>query len=130
MLTWIKNNLLALRPKETLKEKTYNSELVAVLLELSFNPKVTTVLTDPVNSMMLIETYSHDFNDLLVNVVNLDFNREMITINVRAYMAKHSKDLNYTFKRLAGVVAGTKINRKVECDLLTLTGTIKQLLED
>lgn len=129
MLTWIKNKLLLLRPKETLKEKTYNSELVTVLLGLSFNPKVSTVLSDPVNSMLLIEVYTHDFNDLLANVVNVDFTREMLTINIRAYMGKHSKDLSYTFKRLAGVLAGGKISRKVECDLLTLTRTIKELLE-
>lgn len=129
MLTWIKNKLLLLKPKETLKEVIHNPELVSVLLKLSFNPKVDSVLSDPVNSMMLIEMYSHNFNDLLLNVVNVDFNREMLTINIRAYMGKHSKDLNYSFKRLAGVLSGGKISRKVESDLLTLTNTIKQLLE-
>lgn len=128
MLTVFKNILKHLKAEEPLKsDLVENRELVGKIEELLKTDDLKKITSNPVNRLIVINTYTNSFSDLLSNLVNRNVNRQIIAVNLNSYLKNNFDSLSRDLGRVASILKDSKINIQIESDLYELIDTLLNL---
>lgn len=103
-----------------------NQELIEKLYELQYEENLIQIFNQPENKILLLNMYYVTFNDLLLNIINKQDERQISSVNIFSYF-KDINDVNYTIKRIIPIVENNEINIKIIHDLNELFDSVKFL---
>ena len=112
------------------KEKTpvisNNQELIEKLYELQYEQNLIEILNKPENKILLLNVYYVTFNDLLLNILIKQDERQISSVNTYSYF-KDVEDINYAIKRIIPLIEKNNINVKIIHDLNEIFDSVKFL---
>lgn len=111
-------------------EKTLNLDLILKLNELKEYDNLNSLFFSPISKIMIINTYTNNFNDLSSNLYNPNFQRNsLIAINIYSYFNNNSVDFHDQLSKLIEHLSSIKISTYIEHDLYELANTFVELLK-
>lgn len=97
------------------------------LSEIIYNNDINKLFYTPVNKLYIINTYSSDFNDLIFNLPNTNFHKQIIAINIHSYFNNSKADIKSNLERVLKYIQTNKINKLIEHDLFEIINTFEYL---
>lgn len=119
-------------PKEKIKDiNVLNVDITLKLNEL-LNCSVNKLFFNPVSKLYIVNTYTVNFNDLLDNLYNNTFQRNLNAVNIHSYFLNSSVDIENNIEKILVHLPTLKINKLIEHDLYEIYNTFIDLknLED
>lgn len=119
-------------PKEKIKDiNVLNIDITLKLNEL-LNCSVNKLFFNPVSKLYIVNTYTVNFNDLLDNLYNNTFQRNLNAVNIHSYFLNSSVDIENNIEKILVHLPTLKINKLIEHDLYEIYNTFIDLknLED
>lgn len=92
-------------------------ELYSKLLEMVHYEKLHSLMYSPVNKLYILNTYTADFNDLISNLYNSHFHRQIIAINIHSYFQNSKVDIQNDLERITKCLRDHKPNAQLQHDL-------------
>jgi len=106
-----------------------DNDLISKLTEVINYDNLNQLVYSSVNKLYLVNTYSTDFNDLLTNMYNKNYNRNIIAINIHSYFNNSRIDIAGDFSRIIKCLKDYPTNKLVEHDLFELVELFNHLKE-
>lgn len=126
MLSYLKK-ILSKKPKITPSE-TYNEELVSKLCKMTEDPSLEVLFFSPTSKLLLLNTYTNNFQDLLFTLLNTKLNRSLIAINIYSYFnTSRNQSLKDHLTKIIPLIESNKLSPFIEHDLFELTVVYDQL---
>lgn len=110
------------------KKKNYNPQLYERFYALVHDDSINELFFSPVNKLYVLNTYTSSFHELLSNLFNPNFTRQLNAINIHSYFNKSRDDLKIQFTRFPELIRDNKINHLVEKDLVEICETYEYFL--
>lgn len=131
MLQFFKNLLkgrnFSLIKSTITKEVTPEEVLLSKLLEMVHDENLNALFYNPVSKLLVINTYTADFNDLTSNLYNNNFRKQIIAINVHSYFHSSQVDIKSDLEKITKCLRTHKPNLLIQHDLDELVNTYEYL---
>jgi hypothetical protein len=110
------------------KKKNYNPQLYERFYALAYDEGLNELFFSSVNKLYILNTYTSSFHELLANLFNPNFTRQLNAVNVHSYFNRSRDDLKIQFMRFPELIRDNKINHLIEKDLMEICETYEYFL--
>lgn len=125
LLKW--GNFRLVKPRAAVVEETEQEQLLAKLLEMVQYANLNALFYNPASKLLVLNTYTADFNDLTTNLYNNNFRKQIIAINVHSYFLNSKVDIQSDMEKIVKCLKTHQPNMLLRHDLFEFVTAFEYL---